>query len=677
MAVGAAWLAAASAAVAQPAIKPTERQDSIIVTGERVKRSLRDTASSVAAIGRRDIEAAGVDGADQVLALVPNVQLGSGSQGPAIRGLDTTGPLQALPAFLGGNRPRTTIVVDGRPVTYTEFVFGAAPLWDVERVEVYRSPQTTTQGVNSIAGAIFVFSEDPTSEPEARFRAIGGDYRMRQVSAAASAPLSPDVAFRAAGDLRYSRTTSRISPVMAGADPNHEVSGLLRAKLLVTPRRLPDSRLLLTLTHSVSQSPQVVGVTKPFRERRDIAPNYGIFRVRVNSITASLRQGLADGVSANLLLTGGSSSARRFAFPGFGETQSDGTDWSGEAVVNWKGRGVLSGFAGLSYRHVRLVQQINLSLLSGLIGSFRDWQDGAGLFGEASMRLTERATLTAGLRYQNDRQKRAGALVTNTFSVPANFVGEFHAWLPKLILAYDLSPAWRAGVLVQKAYNPGGTTIRFDTAQLNTFAAETLWDTELFARGSFAEGRLLLSANAFNYAMHNAQRADPINIFTPTGRRVGFANLFNVPSARSRGLEATADWRPGPNLSLRASIGLLATRITRTDAQSVAYQGKQFDRSPHFTGAVALDWRPVPSVRLSVQVRRHSSYFSDNVDNPLLQIGAATIADVRAEYQLRRFSLFLQARNLFDTFAMASMFTANSGEAEDPRRISGGIEMRF
>ena len=32
--------------------------------------------------------------------------------------------------------PRTTIVVDGRAVTYNEFVFGPAPLWDVERVEV-------------------------------------------------------------------------------------------------------------------------------------------------------------------------------------------------------------------------------------------------------------------------------------------------------------------------------------------------------------------------------------------------------------------------------------------------------------------------------------------------------------------------------------------------------------
>src|SRR5690348_7661088 len=212
-------LLAAAAAVQAAAVAST-KGDEIVVTGERVNRSLRDTASSVVVVTQQQIEAAGADRVEEMLAAVPNVQLGGGSQGPAIRGLDTTGPLQALPAFLGGNRPRTTIVVDGRPVTYNELVFGAAPLWDVERIEVYRSPQTTTQGVNSIAGAIFVFSDDPTFDVRARARLTGGDYGSRQISAMASGPLSRDLAVRVAGDFRYSRTTSRIAPIMAGADPN-------------------------------------------------------------------------------------------------------------------------------------------------------------------------------------------------------------------------------------------------------------------------------------------------------------------------------------------------------------------------------------------------------------------------------------------------------------------------
>lgn len=664
-------------AAAQALAEPPSNAESIIVTGERVTRTVRETASSVEVLTQRDIEAAGAHDVREMLAQVPNVQLGNGSQGPAIRGMDTTGPLQALPAFLGGNRPRTTLVVDGRPVTYNEFVFGAAPLWDIGRIEVFRSPQTTTQGVNSIAGAIFVDSNDPSSSPERRVRLIAGSYRTREVSAVISQPVSGDVAARLAGDLRYTRTSSAITDVMAGADPNHQVYGLLRGKLLVTPAAMPGTRLLVTGVHSHSQSPQTVGVSTPFRERRDRAPNYGLFRVKANSLTASLRQEIAADVTANVLLTGGRNTARRYAFPGFGETRNHARDWSGEAVVNWKGEGPLSAVGGVSHLHVDLRQSIDLSLLSGLQGQFRDWQDGTGLFGEASLKLAPGMLLTAGLRYQQDRQKRQGALVTNSFSVPADFVGKFHAWLPKMSLAYELSRDWRAGVLVQRAYNPGGTTIRFDTARPVNFLAETLWDTELFARGSLAQGRLQLGANLFNYSMKDAQRAEPIIIFTPTGRAAGFANLLNVPRARSRGFELTVDGRASQRLSARLALGLLGTKITRTDAASARFAGRQFDRSPHFSGTVGVNWKPLPDVELSAQVRRHSSYFSDNANSLAQRIGPATLADARAEWQLKRLRLFVQVHNAFDRFAMVIQNSPTSGEAEEPRRITAGVETRF
>ena len=95
-----------------------------------------------------------------MLALVPNVQLGNGSQGPAIRGLRTRPARwsRCLLSSAATGRGRRSIV-DGRRETYNEFVFGAAPAWDLNRIEVFRSPQTTTQGQNSIAGAIFVYIE--------------------------------------------------------------------------------------------------------------------------------------------------------------------------------------------------------------------------------------------------------------------------------------------------------------------------------------------------------------------------------------------------------------------------------------------------------------------------------------------------------------------------------------
>ena len=172
------------AAFAAPARAQDVNPAEIIVTGERHSRTAIDTPSSVAVATSEDIDAASADRVEDLLANIPNVQLGSGGEGPAIRGMDSTGVLRDLPAFLGGTRPRLTLQVDGRDISYNEFAFGTAPLWDVARVEVFRSPQTTTQGRNSIGGAIFVETSDPTFQWEGRSRAIISSENAWQASAA-------------------------------------------------------------------------------------------------------------------------------------------------------------------------------------------------------------------------------------------------------------------------------------------------------------------------------------------------------------------------------------------------------------------------------------------------------------------------------------------------------------
>lgn len=673
-------LSAASAVQADaqpPAVTPRDRdRGDIVVTGERSKRTLRETPSSVHVISEADIEAQPADRVEQMLAQIPNVQLGSGSEGPAIRGQDTTGALQALPAFLGGNRPRTTLVVDGRPVNYYEFVFGNQPVWDVRRIEVFRSPQTTTQGQNSIAGAIFVNTGDPSFEPEYKARAIVGDFKTRQFSALASGPLAGDsVAFRLAGDIRYSRTTSLIADRAAGVDPNHDVYGTVRAKLLVAPAALPNSRLTLTYAHLQSQAPQVVQVTPPFRERRDTSGFYGTFRINADSLTAQARHEAGD-VTATVVLSAGDMVARRFAYQGLGVARIQARDWSGEAVVDWHPPGALELVGGASQRASALNQVIDLSALSG-IGRFRDRQGGTGLFGEARLAVLPATMITAGLRYQRDTQVRTGALEAGGGrSIGLDYDHTFDALLPKLSIAHDVSPTVTVGAMVQKAYNPGGTTLRFDTGRPDEFGAERLWDYELFARASLAGGKLTANANIFYYDMRNAQRAIDVRIVAPNGRPVGFADLFNVPKARSSGAEVEAQWRPSQAFNARAAIGLLRTRVVDAGADYPGAQGKSFDRAPHFSASLAVDWRPVKRLQLSAQVRHHSPYWSNALHDPASRVGSGTIADARADYRFSRFALFAYARNVFNTFSFTSR-SAYAATLEDPRELGAGIETRF
>ena len=85
-------LAAAQAGAADEPPQPPDNRE-IVVTGERAKRSLKDTASSVVVITGPEIDSLAQDRADQIFAAIANVQLGQGSEGLAIRGEDTTGVL--------------------------------------------------------------------------------------------------------------------------------------------------------------------------------------------------------------------------------------------------------------------------------------------------------------------------------------------------------------------------------------------------------------------------------------------------------------------------------------------------------------------------------------------------------------------------------------------------------
>jgi outer membrane receptor protein involved in Fe transport len=124
------------------------------------------------------------------------------------------------------------------------------------------------------------------------------------------------------------------------------------------------------------------------------------------------------------------------------------------------------------------------------------------------------------------------------------------------------------------------------------------------------------------------------------------------------------------------ALGLLHTRIVRSADGYAEFEGNQFGRSPHLSAAASVDWSATPRLRLSAQVRHHSSYFSDDGNGADTLVPRATIADARAEYRLHRVILSAYLRNLFDNFAFIER-DATTAVLEDPREVGVGIETRF
>jgi outer membrane receptor protein involved in Fe transport len=669
-------LAAVAAAQDTQSTDSSNSEPEIVVTGERVNRSLKETASSVDVTTARELEAMPVDRVDQLLELIPNVQVGNGSQGPAIRGQDSTGVLNNLAAFLGGARPRATLEVDGRAAGFQEFVFGTANLWDVRQVEVFRSPLTVTHGRNSIGGGIVVRTNDPSFFWEQSARVIAGNFSTRQASAATSGPIAEDVlAFRLTGDFRNARTTVDLADVHRGADPNDDDYYALRLKVLAEPRGADGLKVVTAITKTYSQRPQSTPIAPPFHEREWPFGGYGIFGVHVTSGTIHATQQL-DSAQIEAIASIGRTRTRRYAAPGFGEARAKLTDISGEVFGHWNPAQRVTVRGGIHALYNKFNQRIDLLNFMGSVGDFDDRQHSFGVFAETEVAITDRLSASAGGRYQKDRQERTGGLV-GLVTAPIVFEERFSAFLPKMTVSYAVTEQLKTGLLVQKAYNPGGATLDFDTGGLDTFDAERLWDYEFFVKGDLPGGVISVGANLFYNDIRNGQRGVLVPFITPDGSKEFLFKFNNVPKASTYGAEVELRWRPSPFLSVAGGVGLLKTRIKSGVTSDGDLIGGQFERSPHFTGSAQVDWNATRRLRLSAQLRHHSSYFSNDFETPELRVGPATTVDARVAWSAGRFTLFGYARNVFDSFNTNYWYDPESIEADDPRTVGFGLEARF
>ena len=118
-------------------------------------------------------------------------------------------------------------------------------------------------------------------------------------------------------------------------------------------------------------------------------------------------------------------------------------------------------------------------------------------------------------------------------------------------------------------------------------------------RASFARGRGSLAVNLFHNDIEDAQRPQSIEFLAPDGTPFTTVQIDNAPSARSRGLEVELGWRASDRVSLRLGLGLLDSEVRRTLVASDALLGKEFQRSPNFSAAAAVDWRPIDALQLS------------------------------------------------------------------------------
>ncbi|WP_237056330.1 TonB-dependent receptor [Microbulbifer sediminum] len=647
--------------------------ETLVVTGSPLHDSRADYAGSMAVLEADSLTLVNHSHIQQSLARVPGANLSRGNGQEYL-------PALRSPVLTGAGACGSVLAMqDGIPLFPAGFCnineLFAAHSEQAERIEVIRGPAGTLHGAGAMHGVVNV---------------LGPSYGSADTGRAS---------LEAGPNDRW-RFTSRI-PTATGAG-----SGLLAAVSLASDGGYRASsgydQQKLTLVHRSGQSTSetrfnatnleqdtagyVVG-EDAYRDDvlRRSNPNPEAFR---NVRTARLSHRLESewGAGYKLEITPyaryGKMGFRQHFLPGqpLEETAhgSAGVRTSLTVPVNDL-LGVAAGVDG-EITHASLRQsQSGIAAGSGFLaetvppGRHYDYHVNAFLlspYALASLRLTERLVLEAGLRleklsYDYDNRMLAGRTRDDgsscgfggcRYSRPADRRDDFENWSPQLGLLYSWRPAHQLFVNLAHGFRAPQATELYQLQreqQVAELDSEEVRSVELGLRGG---------AGDFDYEVVG---------FAMEKRNVIFrdADFFNRSGGTTthRGLELALGYQLAPQWLVDVSASYAEHRYDDERLlDGIALQDKLVDSAPRSFGSARLQWQPDAATQLELEWLHQGQYYTDPLN--LHSYPGHDLLHARATRRLgERWSVGVRLLNLLDEeYAERADFSNFSGDRYFP-----------
>jgi iron complex outermembrane receptor protein len=208
LALTATSLAALSCATAYAAEAP-DRDDIIVVTAQLREQDPLEVPIALTAIGSEQLDRFGIEEFDELSRFVPGFDVQNQSPnnpGFVMRGITS----DSGTAF---NEPRVSVFQDGVSISKSRGSY--VELFDVNRVEIAKGPQSTLYGRGALIGAVnIVQNKARPGVIEAAGKASYGNYNAWMVEGMANAPIGDDMVVRIAG---ASASVTAIFPTCSAA----------------------------------------------------------------------------------------------------------------------------------------------------------------------------------------------------------------------------------------------------------------------------------------------------------------------------------------------------------------------------------------------------------------------------------------------------------------------------
>lgn len=155
-----------STAHARPPARADEAVETVVVTGDGQPSPLGDTIVATQVIDRETIEASGAVTVDQLLEMVPGLQVLDGLRGPTL-------------SLRGHDPAHTLVMVDGRRSIGRvggELDLRRMTADRIERIEIVRGPTSALYGADALAGVVNILTRDARDAWSVEGRVQAGGY---------------------------------------------------------------------------------------------------------------------------------------------------------------------------------------------------------------------------------------------------------------------------------------------------------------------------------------------------------------------------------------------------------------------------------------------------------------------------------------------------------------------
>ncbi|MFA5630640.1 MAG: TonB-dependent receptor [Porticoccaceae bacterium] len=496
--------------------------EEIIVTATKREQSMQEVPITISAITGDGLQRLGIEGMDELAVVTPGLHFGrqTGAAVVLMRGIGTNNGS-------AGNEPSIATYIDG--VYNPNGNANVASFADIERIEVLKGPQGTLFGRNATGGLIHVITKDPSQESEAKFRVGYGNYDTFEGGFYGSTGLTENTAanisvrFKDQGDSPLDSSVSGVNYV-----PDEDVA--VRVKWLYQPSE--DLEIKLTGYYSESKSSTFVArKTVPgARAQNGVAPTGDFWtmnneipthaRIRTSGANAQIRYSFD-----NVDLVSISSWAKEHQYAPF---DNDGTPLllqnsyaempaetitqefrlvsTGDSRFNWiAGLYLYQNSAWYDPLRVDIPTAGGIQLFNYSNQDVESW----AVFGEGSYAITDRTSLTIGLRWNEDNLDYSGNSYT-TFGPVFPFTTQetsFEEATYRISLDHKLTDS----LMLYGTYSRGYKTGLFNLINLGgpptpALEPEILDAYEIgFKSDGWMDGRVRFNGAAFYYDYQDLQ----------------------------------------------------------------------------------------------------------------------------------------------------------------------------